>query len=167
MKMSVIITVDKNSAQHAIDSLNDRLGAIGLVTFLQTVVDPFIRNRIDQRFKGEGDDVVGVWHPLAVATQQIRASYGFPPDHPINVRTSKLRSHLVGTQSDVKAFGIGATLQHPPPGTDAILNKKIQTAQSGSSSPSTPARPVIGVNENDLLFITTSLVAWLSQDMIP
>ncbi len=166
MKIDVIITTDKDSAQDAIDFLNDRLGAIGLVTFLNTVVDPFIRNRIDQRFQGEGDDVVGTWHPLAVATQQIRAYYGFPPDHPINVRTSKLRSHLVGTQSDVKAFGIGATLQHPPPGTDAIMNKKISTAQSGSSSPSTPARPVIGVNENDLLFITTSLVAWLSQDMI-
>jgi hypothetical protein len=166
VRVDVIITTDRSSADRAIQYLEARLSPVGLVTFLSTVVDPFIRNRIQQRFAGEGDDVVGAWHPLSVATQQIRASYGFPPSHPINVRTGKLESWLVGAKSDVKQFGIGASLEHPPPGSDAILSKKLSTAQSGSSSPVTPARPVIGVNENDLLFVTSSLVAWLSQDMI-
>jgi hypothetical protein len=166
MRMDVIITADRSSVDRAMQFLEARLSPIGLVTFLKTVVDPFIRNRIQERFAGEGDDVSGNWHPLSVATQQIRASYGFPPAHPINVRTGKLASWLVGSSSDVKQFGIGASLQHPPPGSDAILAKKLATAQSGSSQPPTAPRPVIGVNENDLLFVTSSLVAWLSQDMI-
>lgn len=167
MRMDVIITTDRSSVDQALAYLEARLNPIGLATFLTTVVDPFIRNRIQQRFASEGDDVSGAWHPLAVATQQIRASYGFPSDHPINVRTGKLASYLIGTRGDVKQTGVGAALQHPPPGADAIMAKKIKTAQSGSSSPSTPPRPVIGVNENDLMFVTSSLVAWLSQDMIP
>lgn len=167
MQMSVIITTDRASVDRALQFLEARLSPVGLVAFLNTVVDPFIRNRIQQRFASEGDDVVGTWHPLAAATQQIRAFYGFPPSHPINQRTGRLESWLVGTSSDVKQFGVGASLQHPPPGSDAILNKKLKTAQSGSSYPPTSPRPVIGVNENDLLFVTSSLVAWLSQDMIP
>lgn len=63
---------------------------------------------------------------------------------------------------------MGATLIHPPAGSaDPITAKKLKTAQSGSSKPSTPARSVVGVNENDLLFITSSLTAYLVEDFIP
>lgn len=143
-----------------------RLSPPGLATYLATVVDPFLRERIDQRFSGEGDDVTGAWHPLAVATQQIRASYGYPPAHPINVRSDKLRSWLVGTPADIKVSGFDAEANHPPPTTDAVMNTKLTTAQAGKSHPFTPARPVIGMNENDLMFITSSLVAYIAEDFI-
>jgi hypothetical protein len=162
----VLIESETAEADAVIQALLLRASPVGLSAFLSTIVDPFLRNRIEQRFDNEGDDMSGSWDPLAVATQQIRASYGFPPDHPINVRTGKLKSFLVGTNSDVKANGFGATLQHPPPIADPITAKKLATAQAGSPSPSTPARPVIGVNENDLIFVTSSLAAWLTQDMI-
>lgn len=162
----VFIETDKSEFQKVMDHVQDRLSPVGLVTYLDTIVDPFLRNRIEQRFAGEGDEVSGAWHPLAEATQQIRSSYGYPPDHPINVRTGKLRAHLVGTESTVQADGMGATLQHPGPVADGVTRKKLVTAQSGSTSPSTPARPVIGVNENDLMFVTSSLVAYLAEGMI-
>ncbi len=162
----VLIETDSSEADAVIDSLLEKMSPVGLSAFLHTIVDPWVRNRIDQRFANEGDEMSGDWHPLAVSTQQIRASYGYPPDHPINVRTGKMRSFLVGTNSDVKPNGFGATLQHPPPTADPITAKKIATAQSGSSFPPTPARPVVGLDENDLIFVTSSLAAWLTQDMI-
>ena len=162
----VLIETESDEAQKVLDTLEKRMNPVGLSLFLTTVVDPWIRQRIEQRFDEEGDSMSGDWDPLAISTQQIRASYGYPPDHPINVRTGKMRSFLVGTKSDVKPSGIGATLQHPPPVADAVTAKKIATAQGGSSQPPTPARPVIGVDENDLVFVTSSLAAWLTQDMI-
>lgn len=163
----VTIETDRSQVDKIMQTLEQRVNPVGLTLFLQTVVDPFLRNRIDQRFGSEGDDVTGTWHPLAQATQMIRAAYGFPPDHPINKRTGQLHAQLVGAQSDVKANGMGATLEHPPPGAlSSVTAKKLATAQGGSSSPRTPARPVLGVNENDLLFVTSSLAAWLTKDII-
>jgi hypothetical protein len=168
MSFFVLIETDASEAVAVLDALMIRSSPVGLSAFLDTVVDPWVRNRIDQRFNSEGDEVSGSWDPLAAATQQIRASYGFPPDHPINVRTGMMRNFLVGTPSDVKPNGFGADLQHPPPGAgSSVMQKKIQTAQSGSSNPNTVARPVVGLNENDMIFITSSLAAWLTQDMIP
>lgn len=141
--------------------LHLKVSPAGLTTFLNTIVDPFIRSRIDERFASEGDDVTGAWSPLTVATAMIRASQGISPDHPINVRTSKMRDYLVNTQSDVKPTGFDAVLSHPPPTGDAKLNEKIKTAQMGSTSPRTPPRPVIGLNQNDLLFVTSELVIYL------
>jgi hypothetical protein len=168
MSFNIMIETDRSQVDGIIKHLENKIEPAGLSTFLQTVVDPFIRNRIDQRFSSEGDDVSGKWHPLAQATQMIRASYGFPPDHPINKRTGKLHAQLVGHNSDVKPNGFGATLTHPAPGVlDPLTTKKLTTAQSGSSRPNTQPRPVIGVNENDLLFVTSSLTAYLIQGLTP
>lgn len=162
----VDIETDAASAVAVLAHLTMKLSPAGLHTFLDTMVDPFIRARVDQRFASEGDDVVGAWHPLTVATQMIRAAKGYPSAHPINQRSHKMHSFLVNTQSDVKPTGIGATLTHPPPTGDGLMNQKIQTAQAGKSRPRTPPRPVIGVNENDMLFITSELALYLSEDFI-
>lgn len=164
---SITIETDRSRVDAVVQKLESKIEPAGLAMFLQTVVDPFLRNRIDNRFGGEGDDVSGNWHPLAQSTQMIRASYGFPPSHPINKRTGKLHSQLVNSSSDVKPNGFGATLTHPAPGTlDTITTKKLTTAQMGSSRPPTRPRPVLGVNENDLLFVTSSLAAYLIQGII-
>jgi hypothetical protein len=162
----VQVTADHSTVDKVLKQLEDRTSPQGLQDFLDDKVDDFIRNRISDRFTKEGDDVSGAWHPLEQATQQIRASYGYPADHPINVRTGQLKAFLVNSHSDIKTDATGATLQHPPVTGDAAMNKKIATAQSGSSYPSTPARPVIGVNQNDLLFVTSELVAYLMEGMI-
>jgi hypothetical protein len=163
----VLIEADTDEADAVLAALELRLSSAGLGMFLESVVDPWIRQRISARFASEGDDMSGKWHPLAVATQQIRAYYGHPPDHPINVRSGDLRSFLISEDSDIKMWGGGASLIHPPQGSASpMMAKKIATAQGGSSFPPTPARPVIGVDENDLVFITSSLAAWLTQDLI-
>lgn len=166
MSFFVEIIADPSEVNKVMQQLQVKLSPAGLAAFLQTIVDPFIRNRIEGRFNSEGDDVSGAWHPLEQATQQIRAAYGYPPDHPINMRTGKMRTFLTTTQSDVKMTGMGAELTHPPLTADAVMNKKIATAQMGSPSPSTPARPVVGLNDNDLLFITSELVVYITEGMI-
>lgn len=154
------IEVEDSDFQAAMALLNFRTSPAGISAFLATVADPYVRARISQRFASEGDDVSGRWHPLTRATESIRTSKGFPPAHPINVRTGKMESFLVNTPGDIKPNPIGATLEHPRP-TDPLTQQKINVAQRGKSRPQTPSRPVLGYNENDLLFFTSSLAAWL------
>lgn len=158
--------VDDKHVQHVLAMLELKLSPSGLTGFMYSHVDPFIRARTASRFAGEGDDVTGAWHPLAKATELIRASKGFTPSHPINERTARLKSVLVGRPGDAKPNGFGATLTYPGPIGDASFWEKMSTAQGGSDNPPTPPRPVIGFNENDMLFVTTELVAWLSEDYI-
>lgn len=162
----ILFESDASSATGVFSSLEDKLDPSGLVSFLETEVDPYIRGRIAGRFSTEGDDVSGRWHPLTRATQYYRARQGYPPAHPINVRTRQMRDFLVHTRSQVRSSGLEVILLHPPPVADSELNRKIATAQGGKSSPGTPPRPVIGVNENDLLFITSSLAAYLIQGIV-
>lgn len=159
---------DTEELEAVLQKLTVKLSPPGLMGFLATMVDPWLRMRTDNRFASEGDDVTGNWHPLTLATQMMRIQGGFPPSHPINVRTGKMRDFLTGMASDVKPNGIGATLTYPGPVGDPELNEKIKTAQMGKTARSqkTPARPVVGVNENDMLFITSELVAWLSEDYL-
>jgi hypothetical protein len=158
--------VERDHLDVLLTDLALKLSPPGLAGFLDTVVDPFIRSRIEQRFDTEGDDVTGSWHPLTIATQQIRASYGFPPAHPINVRTRDLRDWLVNTPADIKVTGFTAEANHPPPTSNTVLNTKLAAAQSGKTHPATPARPVLGLNENDLMFVTSSLVAYIAKGII-
>lgn len=164
--IQITFETDKDGAQAVIDELRDRLENAGLAQFLEKVVEPFIKLRIENRFHSEGDDVTGGWQPLHVATQLIRASYGFPPDHPINVRTSQMKDFLVNSRSDIKNNGADVTLIHPPPTGNKGLDEKIKTAQQGKTKPRTPPRPVLGFNENDLLFVTSELAAYLVEGIV-
>lgn len=157
---------DVNDLSGVLASLYLKLSPPGLMAFLQSMVDPWLRMRTDNRFDSEGDDVSGAWHPLTHATQMIRAAGGFPSAHPINVRTGKMKSFLVGQRSDVKPNGLGATLTYPGATADPDLIEKIKVAQQGKAYPRTPPRQVIGVNTNDMLFITSELIAYLAEDYI-
>lgn len=162
MSFNIQITTDSSSANAVFALLIARVSTPGISAFMAAIVDPFIRNRIDQRFSMEGDDVTGHWHPLTAATEHFRSTKGFPPDHPINVRTSTMRNFLTGTPGDIRPTGPWVTYTHPPPGgTYGLTDLKIETAQRGKARPLTPPRPVIGVNQNDLLFITSELAAYL------
>lgn len=157
---------DARHFQHVLAMLELKLSPSGLTGFLLATVDPFIRARTASRFGSEGDDVSGAWQPLEKATELIRAGAGFPPAHPINERTGRLRATLVGRPGDAKPNGFGANLTYPGPIGDASFWDKMETAQGGSTNPPTPPRPVIGLNENDMLFVTTELIAWLAKDYI-
>jgi hypothetical protein len=144
---------------HSITKLEMLVGPDGLATFLGATVGPYLRQRAQERFQSEGDDVTGPWLPLDPTTVAIRDATGFGGEHPINRRTGELEDWV--TQGDTFGYpiGSGATLLFPSNEPTGRLRTKVETAQKGKKSPATPPRPVIGVNEKDLLFITAALAA--------
>jgi hypothetical protein len=161
MSFYVHFDVDQAMAGAFIAELNRRVQPASLAAFVHHTVGPFIRRRIDQRFLGEGDDVTGRWHPLTMATQMIRAQKGYPPDHPINRRTNLMHNFLVSDPGQTRISGPLIEFTHPQPTGDGLMNQKIETAQAGRRRPFTPARPVVGLNTNDMLFVTSELAAYL------
>lgn len=161
MSFYIHFDVDQTMAGAFIAELNRRVQPASLAAFTQATVGPFIRRRIQQRFQGEGDDVTGKWHPLTVATQMIRATKGYAPDHPINRRSNLMMNHLVGDPGQTRVMGPIIEFTHPRPTGDGLMNQKIETAQMGRNRPRTPPRPVMGLNENDMLFVTSELAAYL------
>lgn len=162
--MSFVITfeLEKQYLDMLVMELGQRLDGVALSAWLSKVVSPYIRARIAVRFAGEGDDVSGSWNPLTVATQQIRMNQGFGPG-PINRRYGQLYEFLMNSPGISVAAGFGAELNHPGPVGDWRTKVKLQTAQSGKANPRTPARPVIGLNNNDYLFISSELTAYLIE----
>jgi hypothetical protein len=55
-----------------------------------------------------------------------------------------------------------AELEFPGSVPTGKLHDKVKTAQEGSSSPLTPARPVVGVNEADLAFVLGAMATYLT-----
>lgn len=129
--------------------------------FLEDIVEPYISERIARRFYGEGDDVSGPWAPLKRTTEAIRSAKGFPPAHPINVRTSMMENFLTTNRGTVRSSTVDASLTHPDASKDPLMDQKIRAAQGGKSYPRTVPRPVIGLNEFDNLMIQSSLIRYM------
>lgn len=117
----------------------------------------YVQGRTRDRFSSEGDDVTGKWHPLSSATQHWRVTQGFPADHPINRRTGQLEAYLTQGTYSVTPNALGATMTYPGTPAKGWTKEKLKTAQQGKQSPATPARPVLGLNERDLLYVMTTL----------
>jgi hypothetical protein len=158
----IIIDVDISDTQRLMDRLARTLDPVTLAGWLHIMVGPYLRERAQDRFTSEGDDVSGKWLPLSPATVHIRESMGFNGEHPINVRTSELEQYIVGTSDAVAATALGAVLTWPgQPSGGGILGRKLSTAQSGEGR--TPARPVIGLNERDLMFVLSALTVFIND----
>lgn len=121
-----------------------------LRAFLRDFVHPIILARAADRFEGEGDDVSGPWAELRPYTQEQRRRGGFGPSSPINVRTGAMKAHVLGRVPDANANSLGASMWFPARGGSASNIRKVKVAQDGDKKSRTPARPVIGVNPNDL-----------------
>lgn len=128
-----------------------------LYRFLDTTASLYFQEEIGLRFAYEGDSKSGDWPDLADSTNEIRSALGFPPITPINIRTGDLENWLT-TSYDVTVGPMSASMDLPGPAPDAILAKKLETAQRGESAGdnpfpnagSTPPRPVLAVDETDL-----------------
>jgi hypothetical protein len=119
--------------------------------------------RTSNRFDSEGDDVSGPWASLTPYTQAQRRRGGFGAAHPINVRTGAMKDHLLHRVPDVMPNTLGATMWFPARGGSAKNLRKVRIAQDGDPKSRTPARPVLGVNPNDLELVLKSAADHLAR----
>lgn len=157
-----IVHVDATSAIARMQRIGVKLSMTGLQAFMHGTVVPWLQMRAADRFSQEGDDAVGKWSPLKQATMYLRANQGFPPAHPINVRTGQMRNFIVHASGNVTAAPGIASLNWPgPTGRIKSIDEKIRTAQMGKPSPSTVARPVLAVSMKDTIFVMAATTAYL------
>lgn len=158
---------DDSGVQRALEVLDSALNPIGIASFLGAVVDPYLRGRAKERFTVEGDDVTGAWVPLSTATQTIRASEGYGAAHPINRRTGELERYITQSDNQIQIMPtIGAELTLPGSAPIGKLEDKVKVAQQGDPSfgrSGTPARPVLGMNEQDLAFVLLALAVHVKR----
>lgn len=152
--MSMLWTVDDHDVEKMLDDVIRFLSPNGAMAFLQGVIGPYLSKRAGDRFKDEGDDVVGKWQELHPATVAIREAGNWPVggDHPINRRSGELENWVVQGGWAAYPTALGASMQYPKNRPTGELKHKVTVAQSGEGR--TPARPVLGVNEADLMFFT-------------
>lgn len=159
--IDVVMAGDSVGVQRMLLHMMAKLSPTNLVGFLNNKIDPYLRMRARSRFSSEGDDVVGKWASLSPFTQQIRSSQGYGGSHPINKRTGRLEAYIIGGSNQIIATPLGASLTTPGQKPTGQMLDKVLTAQEGSSGgkgqrPTVP-RPVMGLNERDLLFVLTAL----------
>lgn len=164
--MSFFTTVNSRSVDRSLDNLIMLMSPQGATAFLSTVIGPYLAKRGKARFDSEGDDVTGPWAPLKPATILMRQQSGFGSG-PINRRTGELENWVIGDNGFSYPTGFGASMRFPGKKPSGELKKKVETAQKGRKSPSTVARPVIGVNENDLLFLMASMEFAVEKAIVP
>lgn len=153
--ISVQIIGDDSGVQKMLAVLDTALNPVAIAGFLTGVVEPYVHERAEARFADEGDDVVGPWQPLKPATVAIRQAQGYGGAHPINVRTGELESYITEGPGNTLVHPFGATLTMPGQPATGDLADKVRTAQEGDTR--TVARPVMGLNEQDLAFVLLAL----------
>lgn len=159
------IVGNERGVQLMLETIDSALSPVGLAAFLYGSVAPWIKQRAEERFRNEGDDVSGKWAPLQETTIEFRENQGFGGAHPINKRIGELEDYITQGQISVTTGpGVGV-LQFPgnPPRTGS-LREKMRTAQQGRSSPQTVARPVLGLNEKDLGVVLTMLAFHIQHE---
>jgi hypothetical protein len=161
--VSIIGTTKGVQAQ--LEALDTALNPLAVAAFLGAEVAPYLQQRAKARFADEGDDVVGRWLPLKEATERIRLAgaeqglWNVGPAHPINVRTHEMEEYVTSGLGELLPTAFGAVLNYPRPRQSSSLRAKMKGAQQGTSDGRTPPRPVIGLNERDLIFVLQAL-AW-------
>lgn len=163
--MQLVTIVKDRSVARSLDNLITLMSPQGASAFLGGVIGPYLAKRGQVRFRQEGDDVTGAWAPLKQATVTIRQSQGFGAG-PINRRTGELENWVVGSGWFAYQAGYGAAMRFPRNEPSGELRKKVETAQRGRQSPNTVARPVLGVNERDLIFLQTSLMFAVEEAIV-
>lgn len=158
---NLFIEVNDASLEATLTKLTVVLSYAGMTLFFEEKLEPYLRGRAVERFAGQGDSAVGGrWKPLLPATQSIRESLGYGATSPINKRTGTLESYITESNGlSLELAGEGSQFTYPGADpTDAELIDKVATAQKGRNFPPTVARPVLGLDEIDLAYVTAALV---------
>jgi hypothetical protein len=163
------ISVDATEVEEMLAGVRLRMSNQRIPGFLGNVVAEYLRRRVDERFRDEGDDVSGKWADLRARTASIRKSQGYGPYHPINRRTG-------GLYRFVKTFRVAKSadpvLTMPGLRGGSKLMQKLTVAQVGGFAPSSGLigpprpivpRPVIGLGGEDATHITNRLQRWIME----
>lgn len=164
--VNIFMQAEDKTLRAMMTRLETSLAPAGIGAWLGGAVSPYLAKRAKNRFQSEGDDVTGKWEPLSGPTQHIRESQGYGAAHPINHRTGRLEQYITGSPNRISIHSLGATLTFPGKAPVGEMHTKVKTAQRGKLDPRTPPRPVLGVNETDLLAVMTSLSLYISQGQI-
>ena len=161
-QIDISVVGDTAGVERMLHHLETKLMPPNIAGFLMVKVAPYLNERAKNRFKNEGDDAVGRWAPLTKFTEDLRAYQGYGPAHPINKRTGRLENYITQTPSSIVVTPIGSELTLPGQPATGTLANKVKVAQRGGTQPGgiyrpTPARPVLGMNERDLLAVLTML----------
>lgn len=150
----VVTGIDAATVHAGLSRLERALTGSGLANFFATAVTPYLQERARERFASEGDDAVGAWAPLRLFTQNIRASQGYGPAHPINRRTGELENYITNSPPAITTGPDGGVLRYPGRTAGGELGRKVSTAQiglpGGRIMADTVPRPVLGVSSTDL-----------------
>lgn len=163
--MSYVDVQGLSNLQEGVSTLRGLMEDGPLAEWLQFFAEPYLKSRIAGRFASEGDDASGKWAALHAATQGFRARDGYPPDHPINVRTGRLRDFAINTHT-IQATPGGVTLTKPALGADWLTELKLTHAQRGGTTRrgnAFPARPVAVVSTTDSMALRFNLMGWFEQ----
>lgn len=160
------ITVDISKLKETTTRIEERLGDTELGAWMESELIAYLHQRASNRFASEGDDATGPWDALSSITESIRASQGYAPAHPINVRSGDLRSFMIGDDGNLSAAGGGMQLQYPsdPPTTE--LRDKLATAQTGRQTPRTVMRPVVALGLTDFNDVMDLLSIYITDGLI-
>lgn len=154
---------DMSDVYRMFDLMEFRLNDSALAGFLKTTMEPYLRQRAQQRFASEGDEASGKWSPLSPATENIRSSSGFAPAHPINHRTGELERYITGASGNIQSAPGGIELVWPGTAPTGELYDKVSTAQSGRPDPVTVPRPVLAISATDVNQYMTVLAYYIQN----
>ncbi len=159
------IDVDTSDVESLLRRMDTAISDFGLAMFMNMRVHPYLQTRAKNRFKNEGDDVVGKWAPLLPATEKIRIRSQYPIGgaSPINRRSDELMNYITGTDSAITSVAGVSILKFPGTAPTGELAEKVKTAQRGKNDPKTVSRPVLGVGLADLEFTTLQLALHISE----
>lgn len=154
------INIITRDVEETLARLATALSPLGMIPFMEMVIAPQLSRRAKGRFAGEGDAAVGgKWAPLRPATVVMRTQQGYGPG-PINRRTGELENWVTNGGQDAFPVGPDTTMQFPGKPISGELERKVQRAQQGDGGRTVP-RPVLAVDESDLVFLQTQLALML------
>lgn len=162
--MTTAIQVEAGQVELLLGSVERALAPASLEGFLRDEARPYLQERAEHRFDGQGDDVVGKWDPLAEKTIELHGP------HEPNVLTGDLESYITRSPGRTGQQPLGASLELPGPGS-SLNEKKVKVAQRGlnpnpiASFRPVPPRPVVGLNDRDMNRIVRSFGSYLEREL--
>lgn len=167
--ISVETEVDAREVWLLLERANHALSWVNIGQAVRGPVVQYLQERVEDRFAQQGDDASGKWAPLTEATQRIRASKGYTPAGPINIRTGEMYNWLLNANGELVGGVVGEggdlLLMWPGDYPSGELGDKLAHAQEGDPDTRTVPRPVVAADGTDMATVLTILGEEIYRDM--